>query len=210
MSGYNGEYYNDKKTSDEHGKIVLSVLNNYFKKGEIIHTENLNESIAQLIDRCSGIDALYKCEYNISGVALRVQQHSERNWQTFTIRYERSTGTETEYAKRKRQIYNDKGHIFYPHFTCQAYLSDENKLLGGAFCLTRDLFDIAIKHEPFKLRGQSVVYKDKNKSDGNWFIVIPWVLFKKERILLFPENKEEMNIPGLIIENPKQLKIYYS
>lgn len=180
---YNGEFKNDFNVASELGNILLPVLNKYFKKGNVIHTEHLGESVANLLDKYSGIDGLFISDKDISGVALRVQQHSQRNWETFTIRYRRHTGTLTEYEKRKKQIYNSNDRVFYPHYTCQAYFSGDNILLGGAFCVTKELFDIAIKYEPFNQC--DTVYIQTNSSDGNTFIVVPFNLFADERILKF-------------------------
>lgn len=177
---YNGDFDNDFVVAADFGNIIIPILNSHLKNNaEIIHTEHLKEVVAQLLDQYSGIDGILKMDNNIAGVALRVQQHSSKNWGTFTIRYSRSTGTETEYSKRKRQIYGS--NVFYPHYTCQAYLDNYNKLLGGAFCLTKDLFDVVIPYEPFTDNGE--VYLRQNGSDGNVFIVCPFS--KVKHILLF-------------------------
>lgn len=177
---YNGDFDNDFKTATEFGNIIIPILNSHLKNfAEVIHTEHLKEVVAQLLDQYSGIDGILKMDNNISGVALRVQQHSAKNWGTFTIRYSRHTGSETEYSKRKRQIYTS--NVFYPHYTCQAYLNNDNELLGGAFCLTKDLFDIVIPYEPFTEKDD--VYLKQNSCDSNIFIVCPFS--KLKRILLF-------------------------
>jgi len=180
VMSYNGDFNNDFGVAAEFGNIIIPILNSHLKNNaEVIHTEHLKEVVAQLLDRCSGIDGILKMDNNVAGVALRVQQHSAKNWGTFTIRYSRHTGSETEYSKRKRQIY--ASNVFYPHYTCQAYLDNENKLIGGAFCLTKDLFDVIIPYEPFTEKCD--VYLQQNFSDGNTFIVCPFS--KIERILLF-------------------------
>lgn len=205
---YNGKFDNDFKVAAELGNIILPVLNTYFKNGgEVIHTEHLNESIAQLLDRYSGVDAIYKNGYDISGVALRVQQHSDTNWKTYTIRYSRHNGSETEFNKRLRQIYSSNNHIIYPHFTCQAYMDKDNKLLGGGFCLTKELFDVARKYgPPFKKKGESDVYLQVNKSDKNQFVVVPFKLLT--RILLFPiDNEKPIDNEEVIIDAKPELSI---
>jgi hypothetical protein len=180
---YNGNYINDFSVATTMGEMLIEVLNTKFKPSyNLIHTEGLNDFIARLLDKYSGIDALLKNEKDLAGVALRIQKHSEKNWKTFTIRYSRHTGTETEYEKRKRQIYNSYPS-FYPHYTCQAYYSSDNTLLGGAFVPTKDLFDIAKQYEPFNTN--STVYIQKNTSDNNTFIVVPFSEFKENRILIF-------------------------
>jgi hypothetical protein len=180
---YTGEFFNDFGVASELGNKILPVLNERLKRGEVIHTEHLNEIVAKMLDIYSGIDAIFKHETEIAGVALRVQQHSERNWETFTIRYSRNTGAETEYKKSKNN------NQFYPHYTCQVYMGKDNCLIGGGFCLTKDLFDIAASYEPFvtKLPGLTLrlppVYVNVNASDGNTFVVVPF--YKFTHILLF-------------------------
>lgn len=176
---YNGEFENDFVVANELGEILIPILNAKLKHGQVIHTENLKESVAQLLDKHSGVDGVFLSKKDLAGVALRVQNHSSKNWETFTIRYQRATGTETEYSKRKRQIYNSHPS-FYPHYTCQAYFDNEKNLLGGAFCLTKDLFDIAIGFEPFEEAKE--VYIQNNKSDGNTFIVVPFSIIERKLI----------------------------
>lgn len=179
---YNGEFKNDFKQAGELGGLLVEFLNNKIPKDyNIIHSEVLlDETIAQMLDKYSGIDAVMKSKKDVSGVALRIQTHESRNWGTFTIRYSRATGTETEYSKRIRQIYD--GHpSFYPHYTCQAYYDNKGVLIGGAICSTKNLYDIVKKYEPFTVRDK--IYLQTNKSDGNCFLVVPFDMI--EKVMLF-------------------------
>lgn len=179
---YNGEFKNDFKVASFFGDAVMDILNERLDNKEFVHTENLRETVAELLDHYSGIDGLMKSDGDLSGVALRIQKHSSKNWGTFTIRYSRHTGTKTEYSKRKREIYNIANDVFYPHYTCQVYFDNNDRFLGGAFCLTKDLFDIAIKFEPFNKTGNPV-YLQTNRGDNNTFIVVPFELFDENKIL---------------------------
>jgi len=169
---YTGDFKNDFATAGNLGTSLVDFLNSKVKNNtEIIHTEILKEKIAEMLDRYSGVDAVMFSNNDLSGVALRIQKHSDKNWGTFTIRYSRHTGTETEYSKRIRQIY-DSHPSFYPHYTCQAYWGADNKMIGGAFCKTKDLFDTIRKFEPFNNGGK--VYIKTNWSDNNTFLVVPF------------------------------------
>ncbi len=192
---YNGSLKNDINVANMFGEKLLGMLNPLLKEGSsIIHTEILNETISNLLDKYSGIDGVLLSKKDLAGVALRIQKHSDINWGTFTIRHSRHTGTETEYSKRKRQVYN--GHpSFYPHYTCQAYFGKENNLLGGAFCKTKDLFDVIMAHEPLTKNKRNGVYIKTNTGDGNTFVVVPFdlvkpiVIIKPEKTYTIPEDQ---------------------
>ena len=193
MRKYNGNVKNDIDVANSLGTMLIDTLNPMLKSGcKVVHTEILKESIAKMLDVYSGIDAVLLSKSDMSGVALRIQKHSNKNHKTFTIRYSRSTGVETEYSKRKRQIYNGYPS-FYPHYTCQVYYDDENKLLGGAFCKTKDLFDVAIKNEPLTRYGD--VYIQVNTKDNNEFVVVP---FSKIKRIVLIEPKDEPVKPSQI------------
>ncbi len=175
---YSGQYDNDFAVANVFAEKLIEIVNPLLKEGcNIIHTEIMNETISNLLDKYSGIDGVLLSKKDLAGVALRIQKHSDINWGTFTIRHSRHTGVETEYSKRKRQMYN--GHpSFYPHYTCQAYFGKENNLLGGAFCKTKDLFDVIVEKEPLSTSKEKDVYIQYNKDDGNTFIVVPFELVK--------------------------------
>ena len=180
---YNGNFQNDFNEAVKRGSKITDILTGLFKKGKVIHIENLHESIADLLDKYSGIDAIYFNELDLAGVALRIQQNSNKNWETFTIRYKRITGTETEYSKRIRQIFAFHPS-FYPHYTCQAYLSDDNKLIGGGVCYTSDLFKLAKESEPFNNNPALDIYLNTNSKDGNEFLVVKFCAFKNNNLRL--------------------------
>jgi len=168
---YDGNFDNDFSVACQLGQKLLYTLNQRLNAGhKIIHTEILRESIAMMLDKHSGIDAIMlNGSGDISGVALRIQTCSEKNWRTFTIRNTRSSGAKTEYEKRGKQIY-DAHPSFYPHFTCQSYFDKESRLIGGGLCYTKTIFDV-IKANIESKKG---VYVQTNKSDGNTFIVVPF------------------------------------
>lgn len=127
-----------------------------------IHTiENQKNEVLMKIDIKSGIDYIREDENGLQGIAARVQWGN--NWDTFTIRSERHTGTKTELEKRLHQIENG---YFYPAFTIQAYFDNrqDNNLLSIAIIKTDDLYDLyKSKRELFKSR-----------SSDNKFVYIEW------------------------------------
>ena len=169
---YNGDYRNDIEVACELGSHVIKALNPLLKnQNKLLQTENMDNELAKILDRLSGIDAVMINKNGISGVGLRIQQYKNKSFHTFTIRYKRSNGSETEYAKRKRQIYEAEPTL-YPHYTLQAYLDDNRNIISGAFCKTKSIFDACLMHEPFETRNK--VYIQKNTSDGNEFLVVPY------------------------------------
>ena len=92
--------------------------------GELIQMEGRPDTeLASRLDMLSGIDGWQIHNSGIRGVASRIQK-GDRSWDTFTVRMSRSSGAETEYAKRKRAIESSGGWI-YPHLTIQAYSKTE-------------------------------------------------------------------------------------
>lgn len=174
---YNGYFKNDFEESNRNVAAVIDYLNQKVHRGKMVQVEGIGETIAALLDTRSGIDALIDNGNGLSGVAIRIQEHSKRNWGTYTIRYRRSSGAETEYAKRKREFSQSRRNI-YPNITIQLY-KDGKHILGGAVCWTADLIETAIEYEPFEKRGP--VYIQTNHVDQNQFIVVPFGLVKSSR-----------------------------
>lgn len=175
FSGKDNNFKDDFGYANKLTKQLLPELNNHLSNGKCVQTEHLKGKVAKLLDSKAKIDGLYLADNtDIGGIALRTQNHSDKNWGTFTIRHTRSTGYKS-YNKMKRMIFESES--FYPHYTCQSYFGKDEKLLGGAFCFTKDLFLIASDYEPFKNRKE--VYMQKNYNDGNTFIVVPFDIFKR-------------------------------
>ena len=129
--------------------------------GKIYTIECQDNEVLMLLDQKSGIDYIRENKKGLQGIAARVQWG--KNWDTFTIRTQRHTGTKTEYKKRLEQI---KNGYFYPAFTLQAYFNNrnENKLLSIAIIRTLRLYKF-IENNPVKIH-----YR---KSDNN-FIYVNW------------------------------------
>ncbi len=211
------EFKNDFKRANELGSWVIPILNQYLEFGRIIQTEHLNESLARLLDKKSGIDGVYiDKDGDVSGVAIRIQECECKDWGTFTQRYSRTTGTITEYWKRRKQLYEKSEQCFYPHYTVHVYANKrENVIYGGGICFTRDLYDVIRRYEPlerhFRAKNQ-LVYLDMNESDGNKFVVIKRsALLKYQKLILeIPYSDKNMRVKECDFSKMTQAKEIYS
>jgi hypothetical protein len=102
--------------------------------GEIISIEQEKNEILLMFDKYSGIDYIRKNDIGLQGIASRVQ--FGKNWDTFTIRTKRFTGSKTEYEKRLEQI--EKGY-FYPQFTLQAYFDNRTDMNILSICVIKTI-----------------------------------------------------------------------
>lgn len=130
--------------------------------GKILRVEKQKNDILIIIDQCAGIDYIRKDDTGLQGIAWRAQW-GDKAWNTFTIRYKRHSGAETEYEKRMREIRN--GYL-YPAFTMQGYFDDrsKNNPLSVGIVKTDDLYKI-VANRP------EIVHK--NHSD-NQFVFVRW------------------------------------
>lgn len=163
----------------------LNFINSMTKDGkELIEIESTDNNILQMFDKFSGVDAIQITKDNqIRGVAMRVQYGNA--WNTFTIRYKRTSGAKTEYEKRVEALKNEKA---YPHLTVQCYLSnDGNEILSVGIIRTRDLYEQIEKYphiRNFRKAGE----------DGNIFL---WVSFKKlSNILVYEKANNSLTFYG--------------
>ena len=107
--------------------------------GKIHVLEGDPHPLCRLLDITGGIDYLHESPHGLlRGIASRVQSGS-RNWATFTIRKERSSGARTEYEKRCAAI---AANALYPFFTVQSYFDTQGQLLGYAIVRTDQLFKV--------------------------------------------------------------------
>jgi hypothetical protein len=135
-------------------------------KGKIHTIENKDNEILMLLDTKSGIDYIRENDLGMQGIASRVQWG--KNWDTFTIRTKRHTGTKTELSKRLEQI---KNGYFYPAFTLQAYFDNKQdmNLLSIAITKTLELYEFIEKNK-------NLIYSNKSDND---FIFVKWSDYEK-------------------------------
>lgn len=160
--------------------------------GDLIPVESVTEGgVAHSLDVLAGIDAWQvHGGMGMRGIASRVQKGQA--WNTFTIRYRRASGAETEYVKRLRAMNQEGRGWLYPHLTVQAYVAEDGAtLLSAAVVQTTDLFRAAEQAVTAGLpEARDLACRDAtiylNRAyDGNEFIVVPWMALKKMGLRLW-------------------------
>ena len=133
----------------------------------IIHTETGgNDPLYRSMDIDAGMDVWQIVDgRGARGIASRVQTigPGATMYPSFTIRYSRDSGAETEYTKRIRAM--DGGGYAFPLITCQAYYRNKRDFLGCAVARTRDIYK-AIRLSPDSMR--------KVNGGGETFLVVWW------------------------------------
>jgi len=165
-------------------RLVAPKIEAHFH-GRITRTEG-SECVGtdSMLDRLAGIDGWHIIDSRgcVRGIASRIQP-CDRSWDTFTVRETRSTGSETELAKRLRAIKETDAGWLFPALTAQAYVTmDRSALLSLGVVSTRDLYR-------FIEKGDRVV-KKTNGEDGNTFLVVRFddLRIFTSRLWTWPEN----------------------
>ena len=127
--------------------------------GEILSVRKYESEVESWLDRRAGVDALLHAGNTIVGLAARVQYG---DWATFTVRYNRSSGRMTEYAKTINAI---KADSLRPGLTVQGYISGDSITVGLAN--TKSLY----QHIEANLASWE---RRRAGADGNEFLVVPW------------------------------------
>ena len=177
---------NDSANDFKH--VVWPQIKHWCQDGEIIPMETVTDSnFAKRLDMLAGIDAWQVVSgKGIRGVASRVQYQYKmvfdpkakrmvekkqftKPYASFTVRKMRSSGAETEWAKRIRAI-DDPGNWLAPSLIIQAYLDRRGGRLLAAFMVENNkMFEFA------KSDFENSVYEIKpNRYDGN-LMAIFWV-----------------------------------
>ncbi len=163
-------------------KSIWPVIGLRMGGGQLIPVEDTtdNKDFMRTLDQFAGIDAwqVIKDQSIIRGIASRVQK-IERSWDgtykpynSFTLRYRRTSGAKTEYEKRLYSITHKSSGNLFPGYTVQGYITeDTGQLISVAIVKTFDLF----KHVDQGIEGKDKDYFIRaNKADGNQFIVVYW------------------------------------
>lgn len=163
--------------NDDFSKFRKELLSHI--KGDIVDIETSDTELSKMFDQYAGIDAIQIVNNQLRAVAIRVQWG--RDWQTFTIRYKRQSGSKTEYQKRAEAILSDRGYMF-PYLTIQAYLDkrgEASRILSCGVIKTRDLYDYLFKNMPY--------LKTRKCPEGNDFLHVSFDELKKNgaKILIF-------------------------
>ena len=176
--------YNNWQVDMDRTQKAIGVLKEIVFSGvEFRSIEKTKNEVLLWLDQYSGIDYIFKTNKTnqIVGVAARIQ--FDVKFETFTIRFERHTGSRTEFHKRVEAI--EKGY-FYPTFTLQAYFNEaENKMYHAAIIDTKKLYSFMLDN-PDKVH--------ERKSD-NVFKFVYWDDLKDYRIKIFRQSKLQTSIP---------------
>ena len=147
-----------------------------FRDCQLKQVENPNT--LELLDAYAGIDA-WLVEHGrrtIRAIGSRIQQECFRSYDTHTIRYERSSGHQTEFANVLTVLNGDDDYL-RPHLSIHAYFDAALRLLSIGCVNTRRLFEYAAHylgvddHLPERDRR---VFVKVNPQDRNKFIVVRW------------------------------------
>lgn len=167
------DFKNDLKVAESAFSLFKESICEHIK-GDLISIELENAKLSKMFDQYSGIDAFQLIDNKLRSVALRMQKCQNRAWDTFTIRYKRSTGARTEYEKRTEAVFSDKGFM-YPYLTIQAYYNDDtSSLLSFGVVKTEDLYKYIVMNMPN--------IKKRTVSDGNEMLVVSFKELKNKGV----------------------------
>lgn len=196
---YKRNYSNDQnQTINLFSGIVKPLLLQIPEITEIIQLEqydNVKSSIeSRLLDLDVGADYILISKHTsgvsvISLMASRIQQNFK--FDTFTIRYERRSGTLTEYIKRKIAISED---YCFPQLTLQAYITNHGTVRNACLIKTRSLYS-AIERG---LETGSLIVRGTPAGE-NWsqrFIAVPFNEIPSKRIIFNQECAIELDENG--------------
>lgn len=162
-------FTHDFKDSNATWRQFKDQLLTHMKGENLVDIESQDSGLSDMFDQYSGVDAIHLVKRNdvnmMRGVAIRVQWG--KVWNTFTIRFQRATGTKTEYEKRCEAIFGEGG-FWFPYLTIQLYAekrSEETKILSCGIVKTRALYEFMRDH-PEK------VHKQTTREDGNVFLFV--------------------------------------
>jgi hypothetical protein len=130
-----------EKSSRLFREHVAPLLAAHLQRGHIVLAEDTSDRrdfVVQL-DQLAGIDAWQIIPgHAMRGIASRVQEAPWGSFDTFTIRWCRFNGIETERHKRLRALHEKNEGWLLPHLTCQTYVTP--KLVRVGVVLTELLF----------------------------------------------------------------------
>ena len=125
--------------------IVWPHISDWFGDEPVLYkTEDHPDTLRTEFDRVSGVDFwAVESGAGMVSIASRVQTYDKT---TFTIRYSRDSGNDTEYQKRMRQLRSD---YELPTYTVQAYVDPVLEVLrNAAACRTDELYEYISSGEP--------------------------------------------------------------
>jgi hypothetical protein len=152
--------------------------------GELVPVEAVGDP--DMLDIYAGIDAwhLEGNAHRMRGIASRVQ-YPPNLYASFTIRSSRTSGAETELAKRLEALYHPERGWLLPAITVQAYVAG-GALIGAGCVYTRDLYLFVAGGRP----GLDYLVKT-NGDDANEFYAVWWSCLREHgvRVRTFGEER---------------------
>lgn len=138
---------------------------------ELHTTESQESPVATDLDIVSGIDHwVTDGDRGMTSIASRVQYNPHHKHTTFTIRYDRPSGRDTEYQKRIRQL--ECEDYVLPTYTVQAYVDTVlERVYNVAAVRTEDLYDLINSGTIGKDWPVKPVYDRDGQYDGEMFCV---------------------------------------
>ena len=152
---------------------------------KILQVEKTDNEVWKHLDTGCGIDYLSIRSNGITrGIAWRAQWvDAGKEYNSFTVRRSRETGTETEFEKRKKAI-EKKG--IYPHYAAQAFIDKKTgEILSLALSTTNDILKFIETETKVSIRKTGA--EQNGQAD---FYVIYWTDMKAYgyNILVYRKN----------------------
>ena len=166
------EYWiDDLKKSAAVIKQATPILKNMLNDQNLTikQVEGKDEEICQILDQTCGMDYLIVCKDGQTfGVAWRCQWvEPGKEYNSFTVRKTRDSGTPTEYEKRAKAIQHD---ALYPRYVVQAFVNQyTNEILSMAITTTKAQLEFIEKEDP------PTRHTGKNQHGQAEFYVLWWV-----------------------------------
>lgn len=164
---------------------VWPVIGPWLGGGDLLPVEKAGSS--DLLDLYAGIDAWHieNNDRRMRGIASRVQR-APHLYASFTIRSRRTSGAETELAKRVHALHNPEQGWLLPAITAQAYI-DHQGMVGVGVAYTRDLYlliDQGQAGRDYEVR--------RNGADGNEFYAVWWETLRERGIRVKTMGEERL------------------
>lgn len=153
---------------------------------QVVSLEKMQGKLPLMLDREFSTDALFIKNGKMFGLSSRIQHG--KNWQTFSIRAKRDSGTKSEFEKHSDAI---KKQTYLPELTSQAYFT------GAAFTValvrTKDILDYIKRHNP------TPIHTGKDEIGQAAFYPVSWQDFQAKgyHLKLIHENKKSVLHDGV-------------
>lgn len=202
-------------------EYVWPKVKKWCRSGRLEPVEGVSESgFAEDLDALAGIDAWHIVDgKGMRGIASRVQGDDRIDtlnnpaYRSFTVRKERTSGSKTEWVKRREQLGlsgGDKSGYISPHLTVQSYV-DTSGLMAAYMVRTRDLYQFAQEKWRGRIWEETAVSNDNadNPERGGNIFGIFWVnnLTQQDGVVVKRYEREGAHIVGRSSSPSQQLQM---